>query len=58
MTGKQEEACTAAKAVHTVPQDSARDDQPKKLLDEDLAAVAGGFPMPFTGSASLPRPLD
>lgn len=57
MTGMQEEK-RAAKAEHAVPQESAQDGQPKKLLDEDLAAVAGGWAMPFTGSATLPRQLD
>ncbi len=47
MTGKQEEKRVTAKAEHAVPQESARDDQPKKLLDEDLAAVAGGYPRPY-----------
>ncbi len=58
MFGKKEEKRVAAKPEHAESRKPAQDDQPKTLLDEDLATIAGGYPMPFTGSASLPRPLD
>ncbi len=56
MTGKQEENRIAAKAERAVPRESAQNDQPKKLLDGDLAAVAGGYPRSRRTGPILPRP--